>query len=70
MSKKERKIGEVFQLGNVKLRVEKSYKWNSCEGCYITRLEGKCSDYYRLTGNFLMGDRNDKQDVIFKEVED
>lgn len=23
MSKKERKIGEVFQLGNVKLRVEK-----------------------------------------------
>lgn len=64
----ERKIGEEFLLGNVNLRVEKCYEWNSCLGCYIACIEGQCSDYYSLTGKCLRGDREDKQDVKFVKV--
>lgn len=70
MEKKEFKIGETFQCGLVKLKVEKNYKWNSCQGCYINELEGVCDVYYSLIGKCLRGDREDKNDVIFVKVEE
>lgn len=68
--KKEFKIGETFQFGLIKLKVVKSTKWNSCEGCYMTNLPGQCKSYYDLIGKCLRGEREDKTDILFVKVED
>ena len=65
----ERQIGEQFDFLGVKLEVEE-WKEDSCKGCYfcgtticgyecITNFTGQCAS----TG------REDKKDIIFKEVE-
>lgn len=67
MEKKEFKIGEAFQFGLVKLRVEKG-GLRSCNDCYL--------DNFNCYGNLidLVGrcdrDREDKTDVIFIKVEE
>lgn len=65
-----RKIGEVFQLNGVKLKVEKAkYKGNkSCIGCFLYNKE--CFDDVVFTGRCDAKGREDKTDVIFVEVED
>lgn len=70
MSKKEFEIGEVFQLGLMKIRVEKRDEDKRCHECFFERLcwadeklcddiVGECDSYYRKDGT----------DVIFKVKE-
>lgn len=63
MAKKEFKIGETFQCGLVKLKVEKSGR--KCDGCYFL---GGCKR--RITGACSAESREDNTDVIFVEVEE
>lgn len=69
MAKKEFKVGEVFQFGLVKLRVEAETPSKSCSQCNfnLTRLCCNTDDY---TGGCFAFDREDKTDVIFVKVED
>lgn len=62
MEKKEFAVGEEFQCGLIKLRVEKGGK--NCNKCY---LRGSCK--YSITGPCSAEIREDKTDVIFVEVE-
>lgn len=68
MAKKEFKVGEVFQCGMVKLRVEND-DLGSCDGCYLDELDcyGQLSN---LVGTCHYSDREDKQDVIFVKAEE
>ena len=62
----ERKIGEVFELDGVKLRVEESEPW--CGGCYLFDIE--CADLRNIRGDCNIEHRTDKTDVIFTEVKE
>lgn len=69
MAKKEFKVGEVFQLGLVKLRVEKSYM-GFCKGCFFRSSFYDCNSIETLTGECHHDEREDKTDVIFVKMED
>ena len=65
----ERKIGEQFEFLGVKLEVIEDEK-DSCDGCYF------CGPYIcgcECVKNFIgpcaYTERDDKKDVIFKEVQ-
>lgn len=70
MAKKEFKVGETFQCGLVKLRVEKARcvaSW--CDGCFfhfrclkvtVRTIAGPCTRTHR----------EDKTDVVFVKVEE
>lgn len=64
----ERKIGEVFELDGVKLRVEKAESW--CEGCYLFDIDMKCTDLRNIRGDCNVEHRIDKTDVVFTEVKE
>lgn len=64
----ERKIGEVFELDGVKLRVEEAGPW--CSGCYLFCIDIKCTDLRRIRGNCSIEDRIDEKDVVFTEVKE
>lgn len=69
MNKKEFAVGEVFQFGLKKLKVEECNRVDKCLDC---SLEGLCKN--SLIGGFV-GDcmeicRDDETEVIFIEVED
>ena len=70
----ERKIGEVFNLDDVVLRVEESPKYALCRGCYFSKRYGKysCEDSYNSNriGNCSEFYRRDGKKVIFVEVKD
>lgn len=67
MKKKEFKIGEEFQLGLKRLRVEEGYK---CEDCYFSRCCCTDPDFINDTvGNCESHAREDKTEVLFKEIE-
>lgn len=71
MKKKEFKVGEVFQCGLIKLKVEKASKdclCNRCFGCVF--FNRSCSGSMLLTGSCVAEWREDKTDVIFVEVEE
>lgn len=71
MAKKEFKIGETFQFGFVKLRVEKpdSNDLLLCEKCFFYC--GCCIDKIKdAIGNCAWDRREDKTDVIFVKVEE
>lgn len=71
MAKKEFKIGETFQFGFVKLRVEKpdSNDLLLCEKCFFNG--GCCIDKIKdAIGNCVWDRREDKTDVIFVKVEE
>lgn len=68
MEKKEFKLGEVFQCGHVKLKIEKSDF--ICGGCYFLGSSLDCRSINRLiTGSCIKSERKDKTDVIFVKVE-
>lgn len=54
----ERQIGEIFQDGEVTLKVEKEREIHSCEGCYYDLFDcskNKCTER----------ERSDETSVIF-----
>ena len=62
----ERKIGDTFEFDGKKLEVKAASR--ACDGCI---LEEKCSiDPAELLGTCGAGDRTDKKDVIFVEVQE
>lgn len=70
MPKTEFKIGETFQCGLVKLRVEHGIDNNvACEGCYFDT-EEPCLADVRFIGPCDYISRKDKQNVIFVKVEE
>ena len=64
----ERKIGEVFELDGVKLRVEKGEMY-SCVGCYFNDF-ASCQDSILVRGYCVDDNRRDQQNVIFTEVKE
>lgn len=67
MAKTEYNLGEVFQCGMVKLRVEEAYM-GSCDGCYLDDLGcyGQLRDIVGLCDN----SRKDESNVIFVKVKE
>lgn len=71
--KKEFKVGEIFQCGLVKLKVEKANYggWGSrCNDCEFQCLSCDFYSYEDYLGECKADLREDKTDVIFKKVED
>lgn len=69
MTKKEFKIGEVFQCGLAKLRCEKAETEERCLQCSLYNdLEDVCCGF--RVGSCDGEDREDHTDVIFKLVEE
>ena len=69
MAKKEFKIGEVFQCGLVKLKVEKS-GIGECKDCFFGCSLFNCELIAIFTGPCAIHEREDKESVIFKKVEE
>lgn len=70
MEKKEFKVGETFQCGLLKLKVEKSkYELYPCDGC-IFDVHLQCDGNPDILGNCSSFKREDKADVIFVKVEE
>lgn len=61
-------IGETFQLGYHKLRVEETS--SSCKNCYMNEI-GSCDKFYDygLIPECIDRDRKDEKAVIFREIE-
>ena len=62
----ERKIGEVFELDGVKLRVEKTPTTLECFGCFFEKNEFYICRKYKC----FPEERLDKTDVIFTKVKE
>lgn len=70
MDRSEFKIGEVFQFGNIKLRVDVG-KPGKCAGCLLFDIvEGPCQRFFEVVGHCQAMYRKDKTDVIFVKVEE
>lgn len=71
MKKKEFKVGEVFDLGLMKIRVEKRDGYKRCSECFFDELcynnDGLC---YAIAGDCGCCEREDGKDVVFKKVEE
>ena len=61
----ERKIGEIFEFEGRKIEVKAASR--ACDGCFLE--EKCCIDLAVLLGTCGAGDRTDKKDVIFVEVQ-
>lgn len=73
MAKKEYKIGEVFQCGLIKLKVEKAQNpRDPCRECFIGKLTGNsdCFCFEPIVGECTCYDREDKTSVVFVKVEE
>lgn len=68
MAKKEFKVGEIFQLGLVKLRVEKQDE-DVCTRCVLYHF-GNCDVVHEFTGSCFHKDREDNNNVMFVKVEE
>ena len=62
----ERKIGETFEFEGKKIEVRAASR--ACDGCFLE--EKCCIDSAELLGTCGAGDRTDKKDVIFVEVQE
>lgn len=69
MAKTEFKVGEEFDFGLMKLKVEKRTPWDGCCKCvfhntklckYIDKYIGSCFDFKR----------SDKTDIVFVKMEE
>lgn len=72
MSKKEFKVGEVFQCGLIKLKcVERKFGASRCNGCFFDEKDFicVCKNVKDITGE-CGGKREDETDVIFVKVEE
>lgn len=67
---KEYKIGEEFQFGRIKLRVEKCDYAISCENCFLKRLMDECYKLREAIGPCSEIERKDEQSVKFVKVEE
>lgn len=71
MAKKEFKVGETFQCGLVKLKVEPSKKPTSCVGCFFWNENfPMCDDFAEAFVGKCDISRKDKTGVIFVKVEE
>ena len=73
MAKKEFKVGEIFQFGDIKLKVEKSKESFQCQGCFFHESKDVyCIDQFVLdaTGDCSLSKRKDKTPVKFVKVEE
>lgn len=68
MEKKEFAIGEEFQMGLTRLRVEKDSKTTPCKGCIFDSSDITCENVEDFVGRCLGCNRSDRTDVIFVEV--
>lgn len=59
----ERKVGEIFEYNDKKLKVVET-EYFSCHDCYFLTLRCECSQ--QLCLRFL---RKDRKNVVFKSVE-
>ena len=59
----ERKIGEIFQDGDVRLKVVNPAEYNGCDGCYYDYVP--CVEKRHLRGFCCAVDRQDEKEVIF-----
>ena len=62
----ERKIGETFEFEGKKIEVRAASR--ACDGCFLE--EKCCIDLAVLLGTCGAGDRTDKKDVIFVEIQE
>ena len=62
----ERKIGETFEYEGKKIEVKAASR--ACDGCFLE--EKCCIDLAVLLGTCGAGDRTDKKDVIFVEIQE
>ena len=62
----ERKIGETFGFEGKKIEVRAAI--HACDGCFLE--EKCCIDSAELLGTCGFGDRTDKKDVIFVEIQE
>ena len=62
----ERKIGETFEYEGKKIEVKAASR--ACDGCFLE--EKCCIDSAELLGPCGFGDRTDKKDVIFVEIQE
>lgn len=70
-AKKEFKIGEVFQLGFIKLKAVKyDMDLHPCLYCFIGGLTSDCRVFKQLIGECIGLKRRDKTDVIFVNIEE
>lgn len=69
----ERRLGEEFQIGDVKLEVVKApvneYGDSYCTGCYFLYPRPHCGTFREEIGNCARSQRADKTPVIFKKVD-
>lgn len=72
MAKKEFKVGEVFQFGFAKLKVEKSdaKPCDQCESCFMYDYVYNCELFIDIIGSCEAKHREDNTDIIFVKVED
>lgn len=72
MGKKEFKVGEVFQFGFAKLKVEKTdvKLCYQCEECFMYDYLCNCKYLVDIIGSCEAKDREDKNDIIFVKVEE
>lgn len=70
MERKEFKIGEIFQFGRIKLRVEETNHNDGCVKCFFNALDcSECILFNDVVGNCLPN-REDGKNVIFVKVEE
>ena len=62
----ERKIGDTFEFEGKKLEVKAASR--ACDGCFLE--EKCCIDSAVLLGACGFGDRTDKKDVVFVEIQE
>lgn len=67
MPKTEFKVGEVFQLGLINIKVEEAVQVR-CEECFVSTMKGTCGDYRDLVGSCLERNRQDKRNVVFVKL--
>lgn len=71
MPKKEFKVGETFQCGLIKLKVEIGDRFRLCKGCYCGETAyNECGVLKEIVGECMSESRKDKTDVIFVKVEE
>lgn len=70
MAKKEFKVGEEFQCGLIRLKVEIGDRFHLCKGCYCGDRTIECEVFKEIVGECMSESREDNAYVIFVKVEE